>query len=147
MPPYRNLMKTSVKSESGFVKLALIFGCVIFLLFAMGAQGIYTAMKNRNPVSMSCEQFTTSKPKAVWLSITNCVLDLNDACYATLKYKSAELPTELYIPVRSAGAKDSGKETKDNIVLMTRDPVLMKTLHEMEKIPSEKAFKEWLERN
>jgi hypothetical protein len=140
-------MKTSVNSESGFVKLALIFGCVIILLFYMGAQGIYTAIKNRNPAVMSCEQFANNKPKAAWLSITNCVLDLNDACYATLKYKGAELPTELYIPVRSASAKEPGKEARDNIVLMTRDPALMKTIYEMEKIPNEKEFKEWLARN
>lgn len=141
-------MKTSVGgSESGFVKMALVFGCVIILLFGMGAQGIYTAMKNRNPAVMSCEQFAANKPKAEWLSITNCVLDLNDACYATLTYKGAELPTELYIPVRSAGAKESGKGIKDNIVLMTRDPALMKMIYEMEKTRSEAEFKEWLTRN
>ena len=72
-------MKTSARSESGFVKMALIFGCVIILLFGMGAQGIYTAIKNRNPAVMSCEQFVANKPKAAWLGITNCVLDLNDA--------------------------------------------------------------------
>jgi len=137
-------MTRSTNPQSGFVKLTLIFACVILLLFGLGVQGIYTAIKNRNPIAMSCDEYSRSKPKASWLVITNCVLDLSDAAYETLKYQNVEVPTQLFIPVRSATGKRSANDT---ILLATRDPELMKTLREIESVPSPEELKEWLARN
>jgi hypothetical protein len=137
-------MKRSTNSQSGFVRLTLVFVCVILLLFGLGAQGIYVAIKNRNPAVMSCEDYSRTRPKAAWLAITNCVLDLSSAAYETLKYQNMEVPTELFIPVRSASERQPAKDT---ILLATRDPELMKVLREMESVPSGEEFKEWLARN
>jgi hypothetical protein len=137
-------MKTVRNSQAGFVQLTLVFAGIILLLCGLGVQGIYTALKNRNPISMSCEDYARTKPKTAWLAITNCVLDLNDACYATLKYQNVEVPTELFIPVRSANSKE---RMKDNILLATRDPELMKTLRELESLPSKAKLEAWLTRN
>jgi len=137
-------MKTRLSSRAGFIQLTLIFACIILLLFAMGAQGIYSALKNRHPAAMSCEEFARTKPRATWLAITNCVLDLQDASYGTLIYQNVEVPTELYIPVRSANARE---QTKDHVLLMTRDPELMKLLREMESQASKADLDLWLARN
>ena len=122
----------------------LVFACVIILLFGMGAQGIYTAAKNRKPVVMSWEDFSRLKPKAAWLAITNCTIDLSSAAYQTLRYQNVEVPSELFIPVRSASEKEP---VKDTILLATRDPELMKTVREMESQPSREELKEWIARN
>lgn len=137
-------MRTSANSQSGYVSLMLVFVCVIILLFGMGAQGIYTAVKNRKPVVMSCEDFSRIKPKAAWLALTNCTIDLSSAAYQTLKYQNVEVPSELFIPVRSASEKEP---VKDTILLATRDPELMKTLREMESQPSQAELKDWIARN
>jgi len=137
-------MRTSTNSQSGYISLILVFICVIILLFGMGAQGIYTAVKNRKPVVMSCEEFSRIKPKAAWLALTNCTIDLSSAAYETLIYQNVAIPSELFIPVRSASEKEP---VKDTVLLATRDPELMKTLREMESQPSEEALKEWIARN
>jgi len=49
-------MKTTANSQSGYISLILVFVSVIIFLFAMGAQGIYTAVRNRKPVVMSCRE-------------------------------------------------------------------------------------------
>jgi len=137
-------MKTPANSQSGYASLMLVFACVIILLFGMGAQGIYTAMKNRKPVVMSWEDFSRLKPKAAWLTLTNCTIDLSSASYQTLRYQNVEIPSELFIPVRSASEKEP---VKDTILLATRDPELMKTVREMESQPSLEELKEWIARN
>ena len=137
-------MKRSTNSQSGFVKLTLIFACIILLLFGLGAQGIYTAIKNRNPIAMSCDEYSRTKPKAEWLIITNCVLDLTDGAYESLKHQNVEVPMELFIPVRSATRRAPGK---DLILLATRDPELMKTVREMESLATKEELKDWLARN
>jgi hypothetical protein len=142
----REPMKTATNSQAGFIRLTLVFICIIIVLFGMGGQGIYTALKYRQPVALNCEDYTRTKPRAAWLAITNCILDLNDASYATmkLKYQKAEIATELFIPVRSATAKEPAK---DNILLMTRDPELMKLLREVESLPTQAKVDEWMARN
>jgi hypothetical protein len=137
-------MKTSANSQSGYISLVLLFVCVIIFLFAMGGQGIYTAFKNRRPVVMSCEEFARTRPRTVWLALTNCTIDLTTAAYQTLRYRNVEMPSGLFIPVRSASEKEP---VKDTVLLATRDPELMKTLHEMESQPSQEAVKEWVARN
>ena len=122
----------------------LVFVCVILLLFGMGAQGIYTAVQNGKPVVMSCEDFSRIKPKATWLALTNCTIDLSSAAYQTLIYRNVEVPSELFIPVRSAAEKEP---VKDTVLLATRDPELMKTLREMESQASREDLKEWIARN
>ena len=137
-------MNKLTNSQSGFVKITLIFACVIVLLFGLGVQGIYTAIKNRNPLALSCEQYARTKPKTAWLVITNCVLDLTAGSYESWKYQNVEVPAELYVPVRSAIRKPTGEDT---ILLATRDPEMMKTVREMEDLGSREELKDWLAQN
>ena len=138
------IMNKLTNSQSGFVKITLIFACIILLLFGLGVQGICTAIRNRNPLALSCEQYSRNKPKADWLVITNCVLDLTAGSYESWQYKNVEVPAELYIPVRSAVRRPSGKDT---ILLATRDPEMMKTVREMESLNSREELKDWLASN
>lgn len=136
-------MRRSVNAQSGWVSFMLVFACIIVALFAMGAQGIYTAWKNRRPVIMSCEDYARTKPKTAWLALTNCALDLNSAAFETLRYQNVEIPSQLFIPVRSFSEKEP---VKDSVVLATRDPELMKTLREMLSQPRGE-LRDWLARN
>ena len=137
-------MKTSWNSRAGFAGLLLLFGCIILFLFALGAQGIYTAVKNRKPVAMSCEDYSRTKPETKWISLTNCVLDLRHASFETWVYQNVEVPAELFIPVYGAGRKEP---TKCAVLLATRDPEFMKTLRDMAKQPSEGKLDDWVALN
>lgn len=91
---------------------------------------------------MSYEEYLKSKPKAEWLVLTNCVLNLPDASY--LKSKTSDAPKMLYIPV-TAGKKSDDK--KMHVILATKDEAMLETMKEMMQQKSPTAALTWIAKN
>jgi hypothetical protein len=68
-------------------------------LLAIGTEGLYHAVRNREQRVMTCEQFVRERPKAAWLKLTNCDVDYIGAGYL----ESGGRISELLFPVRPAG--------------------------------------------
>lgn len=91
---------------------------------------------------MSYEEYLKSKPKAEWLVLTNCVLNLTDASY--LKSKTSDAPKMLYIPVTTAKKSD---DKKVHVILATKDEAMLATMKEMmQQKPSSVALA-WISKN
>jgi hypothetical protein len=110
---------------------------LIFLLIVAaallwgGGQGLYTALKNREPTRGSCRELTQKKPDKEWLSLEDCVLDFGNGGYLG----SAGTPIEtLVIPLRPA---DDEPALKTNIVLWTEDPALVRLFRRLESLGAE----------
>ena len=68
-------------------------------LLTIGSEGLYHAIRNREPRVMTCEQFVRERPKAAWLKLTNCDVDYIGAGYL----ESNGRISELLFPIRPAG--------------------------------------------
>src|SRR5918995_60723 len=68
-------------------------------LLAIGSEGLYHAIRNREQRAMTCEQFVRERPKAAWLKLTNCDVDYIGAGYL----ESNGRISELLFPIRPAG--------------------------------------------
>jgi hypothetical protein len=68
-------------------------------LLAIGGEGLYHAIRNREQRVMTCEQFVRERPKAAWLKLTDCDVDYIGAGYR----ESNGRISELLFPVRPAG--------------------------------------------
>jgi len=68
-------------------------------LLAIGSEGLYHAIGNREQRVMTCEQFVRERPKAAWLKLTNCDVDYIGAGYR----ESNGRISELFFPIRPAG--------------------------------------------
>ena len=135
-------MKIAKSWRAGFGRAVWFFIAIVIGLFWMGGQGIYTALMNRNPTMMSYDDYLRAKPKATWLMLTNCVLDLSNAAYKS--YAGSKQPTELYVPVRSLVTRTNRQVA---VLLATRDPALMATFSEMQNLNSETKPTDWVLKN
>lgn len=100
-------------------------GCLLTLgLLWGGGQGVYEALRNRSPETVSCEQAEKTPPTASWLHLTGCRLNVMEAAYKT----RFGLPTDdIFIPLTSTGP---GKKTV-RFVLATKDPDIIAVVKEM----------------
>ena len=46
-----------------------------FMLLAHGGEPLYHALRNRQPLTLTCQQFAQQRPSALWLRITGCNVD------------------------------------------------------------------------
>jgi len=120
----------------GFFILALTAGALW-----EGGQSLYTALVNRSPATLSYDAYVQNKPKAVWLSLTNCMLDLTGSCYKS--YYGGK-PTELFIPVRAQSRKAGDKI---HVLFATSDSAFLDTFSEMQNLNSKTAAIEWILKN
>jgi hypothetical protein len=67
-----------------------------------GGQGLYTYYKNSKPTEYTIGDLYGKKPTEKWLKITNCYLDLTQACYFGI-----DVPDEVYVPLLSEDDKDA----------------------------------------
>jgi hypothetical protein len=134
-------MRITICRCSGSIRfIFFLLGLIAFLLWS-GGQGVYTAVKNRKPITMSFSEFEKAKPEAKWLALTGCTLDLTDAAYRTIK--GSQRPIELYVPVYP----NDSKEGKIQVLLATKSPDLIQTVMEVNALESRADAKAYDEKN
>ena len=103
----------------------------------MGGQGLYTSVKNREPMELACGNYDDVKPNKEWLKLTGCELNVMESSYMEENGKI----TELYIPARGPGEQEG-----DTIYVLvaTEDAQLLAMTNEMIQLESEDAAHELL---
>lgn len=95
------------------IQIPLLF--VSIPLLALGAEGTYHAARNRQQVTLTCEQFTRDPPKALWLRVTGCNVDYVGASFRESKGKIIEL----FFPARPV---QQAVTAPASLVVATSDP-------------------------
>jgi hypothetical protein len=126
-------------SARGFGFLVIL---VLVLLF-LGAQQVQTAFLNRKPTVMSYEAFVQSRPKAQWLRLNDCQLNLFQASYLHRIGDQDPHPYHYYIPVHGV-ASPAGRIC---ILLKTSEPDLLATISEIKGLKTESALASWTSKN
>lgn len=98
------------------LKIALLLAGI--LLLAAGADAIYRSARSGEQVSLTCEQFFRQRPSALWMRVTGCEIDYDNAAYRESRGRIAEL----FFPVRPAGEP---RNTPAALVIATRDPAAL----------------------
>ena len=79
-----------------------------------GGQGFYTALKNRQPVTMTVKDYLAHRPSGEWVHLKDAHCDLAECAVSGY----AGTIQELFIPVRVPG---ENPESKVNVLLKTKD--------------------------
>lgn len=135
-------MNITTNTRSGSIRLVLFLVGITIACFWKGGQELYTALTNRRPTAISYEEYLKTKPKAAWLMLTNCALDLSRAASHT--YQGAERPYELFVPVSSRALMD---DEKIAVMVATKNPRLIDTVMEMKTLKSETEQETWAIKN
>lgn len=111
---------TSSSSRRGFIN----FGCIgFFIAIALlwgGGQGLYTALKNREPLKMTFKEYEEKRPDAEWVSLSDAQLNLLNSAYTSSRLND-EIK-ELYIAVEAVGDRS---EKPALVLLETKDKDLI----------------------
>lgn len=99
-------------------RFALVLTGIALLLF--GAEGLYRALRERQPKTISCERFLRERPENAWLRLGNCEIDYIGAGYR----ESRGRIVELFFPVRAVGQP---RQAPVAIVVATKDPTAIAT--------------------
>jgi hypothetical protein len=94
-------------------KIALLL--VSVPLLAAGGEGIYHAARNRQQLTLTCEQFVRQPPRALWIRVTGCDIDYVSAGYRESRGHLAEL----FFPVRPVKEPPAAPVA---LIAATRDP-------------------------
>jgi hypothetical protein len=133
------------KRERGFLRLTLLLLVAMGACFWIGGQGVYTALKNRQPSILDSSDLAKGKPKAHWLVLTNCELQVLDSAYMIRKSKYDATGegriTEAFIPIYSPGQKE---DAKCYAVMATKDESLLTLLEEMRHAKTETAAADFM---
>ncbi|GAA5146832.1 hypothetical protein GCM10023213_40560 [Prosthecobacter algae] len=104
----------------GFIKLGCLGPIIVIGLLWGGGQGVYTAVKNREPLKMSFKEYLDQRPSAEWVSLTGTQLNLLNSAYVK-KAGSGEID-EVYIAVEPAGNRE---EIVAHVLLASKDKALI----------------------
>jgi len=109
-------------------------GCIVafaaLYMMWMGGQGLYTSIKNRAPMELTCGSYDEVKPNKEWLKLTGCELNVLESSYMEENGKV----TELYIPARGPGEEEGDTI---HVLLATDDKDLLALTNEMIQLESE----------
>jgi hypothetical protein len=130
------------------------FRLIILLVVGMGAsfwvggQGVYTALRNRQPVQLNYSDLAKGKPTAHWLVLTNCELQVAGSAYLIRKSKYDATGqgriTEAYIPIYAPGQDESAT---CYAVMATKDERMLALLEEMRQANDETQAAQFLQRH
>lgn len=95
-----------------------------------GGQGLYTGLMNLSPTEMTAADYSAKKPKALWLKLKDCKLDLPRA--AVHCYLLSDTINELFIPVRVEDPEGSGKAIQ--VLFATKDHALIDTAQKIKAL-------------
>jgi len=144
-------MKSAIQqnqSKNGGFRLIALLAIAVLTCFWFGGQGVYTALKNRQPVQLGIQDLAKGKPSAHWLALTNCELAILDSAYKTVRSKYAPANsgriTEAFVPLRAPG------QTLDDpcyAVLATQDAAILAQLDELRQVKNESELNIWIAKN
>ena len=119
-------------------------GCLAALgaLYMMwvGGQGLYTSVKNRTPMELTCGSYDEVRPNKEWLKLTGCTLNLLESSYME---ENGEV-VELFIPARG-----EGEEEGDPIYVLvaSKDEELIAATNEIMALESDRAVLNYFAQN
>lgn len=111
-------------SHSGFISAGCLPYLLMIGLLVGGAQGLYTALKNRSPLEITVEDYITKKPDAEWVTLKSAHLNLLESAHKERLGKVAEV----FIPVRPKG---DAKDAPVHILLSTKNREILDALDDM----------------
>ena len=130
-------MNAAGTSKAGFFRLSTFVVILPIVLLVKGGHDLHRALKNRTPFVTSYENYVKTQPKALWLVLTNCALDLGRSCYEPA-IGQTEM-TKLYVPLTAK----AGSEEPVRVLLATTDTTLIATAQEVEKLKSDAEVERW----
>lgn len=93
-------MKTRVSNRpSGLTSLGFLGHLTALLLLISGCQGVYVALKNREPLEITTANYIARKPDAEWIVLKDAEVSLTEAAYKAWMGNISEI----FIPVRPKG--------------------------------------------
>ena len=84
-------------------------------LVILGAEGLYTAWRGRERVSLDCQRLTYERPSAHRLHVTGCEID-----YVGIGFRGTETIEEVFFPARPVG-----RDVPAPLVIVTRNPAAL----------------------
>jgi len=125
-------MNFSPSSQSGFLSFGLLRLILPLVLLWAAGQGLYTALTNRHPVSMTFAEYERQRPDAKWVELKSTQLDMT----GVMSSGFVGSVSEVYIPLRAGGSRSDAKVFA---LLLTRDQGTLDLVREMKMITDEKA--------
>lgn len=116
----------SEKHPPGFISLGCLGYLIVIALLWGGCQGVYTALKNRQPLEITVAGYIAQKPNAEWVTLKDAQLNLLEAAHKGHLGKISEI----FIPVRPKGETT---EAPVHILLSTKDKDIVSALEDFNK--------------
>lgn len=110
----------------GFISLGCLGYLIVIALLWGGCQGVYTALKNRQPLEITVSDYIAKKPNAEWVTLKDAQLNLLEAAH---KERLGKI-SEIFIPVRPKGESTDGPV---HILLSTKDDAIVAALEDLNK--------------
>ena len=110
----------------GFISLGCLGYLIVIALLWGGGQGVYTALKNRQPLQITVSDYIAKKPNAEWVTLKDAQLNLLEAAH---KERLGKI-SEIFIPVRPRGESTDGPV---HILLSTKDDAIVAALEDLNK--------------
>ncbi|WP_395742418.1 hypothetical protein [Prosthecobacter sp.] len=114
------------KHPRGFISLGCLGYLIAIGLLWGGCQGIYTALKNRQPLEITVADYIAKKPNAEWVTLKEAQLNLLEAAH---KGRSGNI-SEIFIPVRPKGQTEGSQV---HILLSTKDKDIVAALEDLNR--------------
>ncbi len=111
-------------SSRGFISIGCLPYLIAIALLVMGVQATYTALKNREPLSISVSEYIAKKPSVEWVSFTNASLNLLESAHVNERGGIVEV----FIPVRE-GNEPLGSPVQ--VLLSTKKPEVLAALADL----------------
>jgi hypothetical protein len=116
----------SLNHPPGFISLGCLGYLIAIALLWGGGQGVYTALKNRQPLEITVTDYIAKKPNAEWVTLKDAQLNLLEAAH---KERLGKI-SEIFIPVRPKGESTDGPV---HILLSTKDDAIVAALEDLNK--------------
>lgn len=110
----------------GFISLGCLGYLIVIALLWGGCQGVYTALKNRQPLEITVSDYIAKKPNAEWVTLKDAQLNLLEAAH---KERLGKI-SEIFIPVRPKGESTDGPV---HILLSTKNDAIVAALEDLNK--------------
>lgn len=106
--------KTNPFFSRGFISLGCMGYIIVIALLIGGGQGIYTALKNREPLVISAKDYLAKPPDAEWVTLTGATLNLLESAQ---RESIGGKIQEVFIPVRA----NQSEKGPVKVLLSTKD--------------------------
>lgn len=120
--------------RAGQARLGCFLAIVAIGCFVAGGQAVYTGIRNRSPLEVSCADYLAQKPAGEWLRLKGCALDLADATF--FKDKDSDRIKTAFIPIRPVGASDSAPL---ELLLQTQGSAYLDVLNKIQAVGNDEA--------